>query len=79
MCIFLPKPFICISMTANIDMSIAFNGPKVGEADETKKKALDRKFGGRGEWHFSTKQNLFRTGGITVENIKKGTYYEHLQ
>ena len=55
--------------TANNEMFIAVNGPKVGEAYETIKKALDRKFGGRGGWHFSTKQNLFRTGGITVENI----------
>ena len=43
--------------TANNEMFIAVNGPKVGQADETIKKALDRKFGGRGGWHFSTKQN----------------------
>ena len=55
--------------TANNEMFIPVNGPKVGKEDETIKKTWDRKFGGRGGWHFWTKQNLFRTGGITVKKI----------
>ena len=43
--------------------------PELGESDELLAKALDLKF--NGPWHFSIQQNLFRTSGKTVENIKK--------
>ena len=56
--------------TANNEMFISVNGPEIGEADETLIKALNLKFG-VGKWHFSTKQNLFRSSGITVEKKLK--------
>ena len=46
-------------------MFIAVNGPKIGKADETLKKALNLKFG-VGKCHFYT-HNHFRFSGITVE------------
>ena len=45
--------------TANNEMFIAVNGPKIGEVDETLKKAFNLKFG-IGKLHFYT-QNLFRS------------------
>ena len=50
--------------------NVNVNGPIIGEADETLKKALNLKFG-VGKWHFSTKQILFRTSGATVEKRLK--------
>ena len=45
---------------------IAFNGPEIGEADQTLKSALDLHFSSRGgSWHFSTNQ-LLKTAGLTV-------------
>ena len=55
--------------TANDEMFIAVNGPELGEADALLAKALDRKLAGKSGWHFSTKQTLFRTSGIVVNNI----------
>ena len=57
--------------TANDEMFIAVNGPELGEADALLAKALDRKFAGKSGWHFSTKQTLFRTSGVVVNNILK--------
>ena len=56
--------------TANNEMFIAVNGPKIREADETLKKALNLKFG-VGKLHFSTKQTLFRSSGVTVDKKLK--------
>ena len=57
--------------TANDEMFIAVNGPELGEADALLAKALDRKLAGKSGWHFSTKQTLFRTSGVVVNNILK--------
>ena len=57
--------------TANNEMFIAVNGPEVGEADYLLSKALTSKFPGKQGWHFSTRQHLFWSSGITVENILK--------
>ena len=57
--------------TANDEMFIAVNGPELGEADALHANALDRKFAGKSGWHFSTKQTLFRTSGVVVNNILK--------
>ena len=39
--------------------SIKFNGPELGEADETLKAALDLHFKGN-QWHFSVQGNMLR-------------------
>ena len=57
--------------TANDEMFIAVNGPELGEADALLAKALDRKLAGKSGWYFSTKQTLFRTSGVVVNNIFK--------
>ena len=57
--------------TANDEMFIAVNGPELWEADALLAKALGRKFAGKSGWHFSTKQTLFRTSGVVVNNILK--------
>ena len=49
-------------------MFIAVNGPEIGEADNVLTEALNLKFG-KGKWHFSVQQNLFRTSGPTVEKL----------
>ena len=54
--------------TANDEMFIAVNGPEIGEADIVLTEALNLKFG-KGKWHFSVQQNLFRTSGPTVEKL----------
>ena len=52
--------------TVNDELFIAFNGPEIGEADQTLKSALDLHFSSRGgRWHFST-NSLFKTAGPTV-------------
>ena len=61
--------------TANNEMFIAVNGPKIGEVDETLKKAFNLKFG-IGKLHFYT-QNLFRSSWINVEkHLKKKSKFE---
>ena len=57
--------------TANDEMFIAVNGPELWEADALLAKALGRKLAGKSGWHFSTKQTLFRTSGVVVNNILK--------
>ena len=50
-------------VVANNELFIAYNGPKIGEADQTLKAALDQHFAG-GRWHF-TPNTLFEMAGLT--------------
>ena len=55
--------------TANDELFIAFNGPEIGEADETLAAALDLHFAkNNGQWHFTT-NTLFKTSGPTVQKM----------
>ena len=54
--------------TAEDEMMIHINGPEIGEADDTLKAALVKHFQGQ-SWHFTVRGNIFRSSGITVENI----------
>ena len=42
--------------------------PEIGEADDTLKAALVKDFQGQ-SWHFTVRGNIFRSSGITVDNI----------
>ena len=54
--------------TAEDEMMIHINGPEIGEANDTLKSALDKHFQGQ-PWHFTVRGNIFRSSGITVENV----------
>ena len=59
---------ICKEETAEDEMLIHINGPEIGENDNTLKSALFKHFQGQ-SLHFIVKENIFRSSGITVENI----------
>ena len=55
--------------TANDELFIAFNGPEMGEADETLKEALNLHFAKKhGHWNFTT-NSVFKTSSLTVKKI----------
>ena len=55
--------------TANNELFIAFNGPEIGEADETLAAILDLHFAkNNGQWHFTT-NTLFKMSGPTVQKM----------
>ena len=50
-------------------MFVAWNGPQIGEADETLKKALDVHFADKRHGVKFKSNNLFATDGATVESF----------
>ena len=54
--------------TVEDEMMINFNGPLLGEADNTLKTALDKYFNNK-PWHFTLWNNILRISGIITSNI----------
>ena len=50
-------------------MFVAWNGPKIGEADDTLKKALDLNFADNRHGVYFKTNNLFATAGANEKSI----------